>query len=417
LQVKGHSAILLSTSLILVFLASSRVTGCYFYMFFSYLLFLLCFIRSSPNLSLRRLDMSFLLPLAYLILYQFFVFLGDAVRIGFSFSLRASILMFLNLPLGFALGALAFSRGTTFPRLQIFRFSFSVSFLFVFFASMGSLLSALHSAWLLRSSGGLSIVALRPSETLYAVGLFLIALMIAHSGDQVLSIAPLKRPVVLIIAILSLVLIPISFYVFRGIASSLAAAAVCCPLAYISCRSLSVFRRTSFLGLSVYATSAVIMVHAVSVFFSFKEFIFRYLVFPFFASNTLNGRLALYEQALPFLASSHLVGEASGLHSFQGQWTHLFFLDTILRHGYVSYFFVQAFLFQLLILLVLCKASPFIRINCAVVFISLFVGSLVQPVEFSDGIAFQLSFLVLGLLYALISPVGYSHLNTETTNT
>jgi len=416
LQVKGLSAILLSTSLLLVFLASSRVSGCYFYMFSSYLLFLLCFIRSSLNLSLRRLDMSFLLPLAYLILYQFFVFLGDSARIGFSFSLRASILMFLNLPLGFAVGALAFSRGTTFPRLQIFRISISGSFLFVFSASMGSLLSALHSAWLLRSSGDMSIVALRPSETLFAVGLFLIALMIVHSRDQVLSIAPLKRPVILIIAILSLVLIPISFYVFRGIVSFLAAAAVCCPLAFIFCRPSLFSRRTSFLDLSVYAISAVISVCAISVFFNFKEFIFRYLVFPFFASNTLNGRFALYEQALPFLASSHLVGEASGLHSFQAQWTHNFFLDTILRHGYIAYFFVLAFLFQLVISLVLSKSSPFIRINCAVVFISLFVGSLLQPVEFSDGIAFQLSSLVLGLLYALISPLGDSHFNIESTN-
>ena len=134
-----------------------------------------------------------------------------------------------------------------------------------------------------------------------------------------------------------------------------------------------------------------------------KEPVLRYTVYPLFAGNKFNGRSNLIVDSAEFLATTSMIEQSQRLSEFKGLWTHNFFLDTILQHGYLAgVFSASFFIFLTLNYLLFSRSHPGkVSIPVGICIFTLGCGSMLQPVEFSDGVAFQLSFFVIGMIAKL----------------
>lgn len=388
--------IYLYIGLALIFLASCRFTGAYFYLLGSLISIISYLCREESRVG--NLELSFLRwPLLFLLPYVILVFFGDLIYIGLSIDLRASFLMMLNIPLGFIAGALISNRGTSFSSDPCP----SSPLLFVASGALGAIISSLFASFLNWHVESFSTSSLRASEGLLVIGLALLIFFVSFFKFEHTFWAKFSLSAALSGIVFACGLVPFIWLNFRGLNSLLIALLTSLLLFIRSLGVIKILRLSQIRFWTLTSVATLLALFTVS-FENYRELFFRYIVFPFYAFNKLNGRMLLYEGVMPYLSSAPLLGRAQNLHNFQSQWAHSFILDTILYHGYLAAFFLVAFLGQFLVCLIASRVAVMQRFVYSLIIFCLFVGSLLQPVEFSDGIAFQLSFIFLGLVYGAL---------------
>jgi len=335
---------------------ATRAEGCYFYLSFL-LLAALCTLpgsRAAMNLA------SYLLLCYALLLVLQPILMVDNWSLSTLWEVRADLLMPFNLFMGYRIGCVALCRESGPPGWILWLGTAIV---------VSVLLTVLGDQLAVTSS-------LRPTENLYVVGvLLLLACFVSmprepaqnnffHLGLVVLSVVPL--------------------FFLRGMLSSLAWVLL----------SLSIFapRLNSFVRSLGFSRLIFFSMFAAGLAIVNKSMLFRYTIYPLASSTPLNGRLQLLGNAGCFVTSEAIPVLGAFSSPPHDYWSHNLYIDTLLRHGWLPAFFLLAF-----IICVICD----LRLDSWLVAMSLvllFLGSLLQPVEFSDGISYQISFLVLGCL-------------------
>ena len=341
---------------------ASRAEGCYFYLFLS----LLALLRINRAISgfWRAAPSQLLIGYASLLALQAMVEMPNWSLITI-WNQRADLLMPLNLVLAYWVGRTALCRDLRPPDWLLWLGSAVL---------VSTTLTAL-------AARGLSASSLRPTENLYVIGVLLLIVWFQSLAGNLGRINWLSA------IILMTSFAPLA--IFRGILSLFAFILLAFTIAWPCLVDLYVrYKVLIILGSGVIAASLM----SVN-----KATLFRYSIYPFVSSTPFNGRIGLFREASCLLRFEALpiLGEISGLDS--GFWAHNLYLDSLFRHGLLPALFLLAFVVALS--LNFWHASWVIVLPAGL----LLLGSMLQPVEFADGIAFQLSFLVLGLLIALAS--------------
>jgi hypothetical protein len=392
------------TCLVFAFLAGCRTKGSYIFLLASSLISVILLSKRCRGRINTASTVFICQPLLLLAPYTLFVFVGEFIRLGFGLELRAAGLSMINIPLLSLEGTLCSIAILDNAKYRQKNISSFFPILLPLSLSSGALLSSIWEAVSIWISAKGSVVALRPSETLFVVGLSIIVitlLPIARSLNQVVGL-PRSYSILNSSLIVSIsIIVPIlTWLVFRGSISLLIAISFCISL-------ILTFRfHIRFLMVQL-ATMLVVTLLGSSdrlsvIYKSQREVILRYLIYPFVTSNPLNGRMHLFEQAAPHIIKSPLIGISPTILEFKGMWAHNIVLDTILYHGWVTSFLLVAFSGQQFIFLIFSHLENSLKCVCASVMIILYVGALLQPVEFSDGIAYQISFYILGLIFGLV---------------
>lgn len=289
------------------------------------------------------------------------------------FNERADIVLPVNIFLLFACGRLI--------SLRLRRELFVVMLI--------GLSATLSSTFLAIGSIGVPASELRPLENLYVIGCLLVVFCLDY--------LPKIRWPVLVFMFVYISFLAFGLPVFRGILSLLSFSLLLFAFAYKnlfhSYQLSAIGRKLSWLTRNRTFCAAVALIAAVlPLLIVGKGALFRYSLYQFIGSNPLNGRVDLWSVAAKVISSGDVVwlGEYSGLPS--GYWAHNFIIDSILFHGWLPAFLVLSFLF--IIIFRFRSGRPILY---ALLFV-LCMGSWLQPIEFADGVAYQLSFLLLGLV-------------------
>jgi len=392
------------------FLAACRADGCFFYLLLSAAL-LVAIIMRSHSLPARPLN-TLSQPLLLLLLYQALVFAGEIYRLGFTVELRAAALTTLNVPLLFIAGSFAESNRLTNP-INDGKLSFAaIASIFISFGAIfGSLVVAL-AIWL---SDSKSIVALRPSENLFVVGIALL-MLVTNTGkhfNQLDKITKCRSEAIHVIGWILCVAFPVfTWLTFKGSVSLLISIAFVASIVinevYAKIDPVKKFQLTpSYIKIFPF-TLAIAVVISIT-FDSLREIFLRYLIYPFVTANPLNGRLRLIDESIGYILTAPLIGQSSRIVNPNSFWSHNFIIDTIIFHGWFAAFFILAFGVLVLVFLSTSPLSWNKKCTTIMAISVLYLGALLQPVEFADGVAFQLSFYIFGIIWgiALASYEGF----------
>lgn len=275
-----------------------------------------------------------------------------------------------------------------------------------FYASVSLLALSLSAAYGSAATAILSLSSpasqLRPLENVYAIGCLCLAIWLFYNNKRT-NITTSKRPVrfAVVVAFFCVPLVA-ALPAFRGVLSILAYAVllsavfgcfwslfVCNQNVWFSIPRLAENWRLKSL---IFASLLVILIA-----YSGKGSVFRYTLYQFINPNPLNGRADLLGRFAEDLSESPFVLLGTYPVVKMEIWSHNYIVDTIAYHGWVPAFFLVMFL---VILIGDLRESSYI---VKAVVLVMGVGALLQPIEFADGIAFQLSFFLIGLL-KLTSP-------------
>lgn len=362
-------------SLLLAFIASLRVRGCFYALLLSSCMAVAIYLANRKTLNL--VIPSQIKGSAYILaLYQLLVFLAQFIKHGFS---SQELFYVVNIPLLFSVGSFwSLSVGT---RNNI-KASNGLLKILPFCYAAGAVLGSVSSIVVLHQSSPSSF---RSHELLFSIGL-LIALIglikVSNFRDNNPFCFLVTGPIALVLAL--------QFKGIIGFTSGIIFVGFCINQLVLASRlQSSKLKKFFFITASLFVLMTLLLV------FDSKVLIFKWTLYSLISDDPLNGRLALWREAL---LTWHQVGLFNGVKQEPVD-AHNFVLNTISHSGIIPSFIAVCVISYLFLALLGSEQSPekkwFIGI-----FVVIILGSFIQPVQFSDGIAYQLSFFAIGALSA-----------------
>ena len=398
---KTHN-IIRPLSLLLAFIAAARCPGSYFALFCAAtLLLVLLWPRniSFPKDLLSRVDTS---PLYFLVPYAMIRFVSET-HLGLPyFQATNESISNLNITLLFLTGVntARAKRGGSSNDSQTNKLNFSIYALLAFCA--GGIISSLmpYISHLFLRDSAISIISGRPNEVLYGICNLLLAqayylARISECGIRGLTTGLLAQSSWFIKNTLIAMYILISWWLFRGAISII----LILPLFF----SILTNNRGLKVSWSISKTIPVLFCALLLLDKAcgsiIKQIILRYLIYPFASANAFNGRLDLYQSAANTIVHAPLIGANSYSMRWHGHWTHSFILDTIIYHGWIAALFITAFMLYIVVSIVCSDLPVFNKSYFLLTVAVLGLAASIQPVEFTDGVAFQLTFICVGFIW------------------
>ena len=374
---------------ILALLVGTRSNGVFLWLFiFSFSLNVLAF------LSDRRQALGYyfhIKPLLGLLSAYVFFLCASGFKDAGIHGLKESLALYLSIPFLFLAG---FNLSILTNALSLVGVTSLLAFLGV---SMS--VSSLEYAFL---NHEMTSSSLRPSELIFSFGLLLIVctFKIFQYSFKILaaksSVITRSTLVVLwsILAFLSLT----GAFVFKGFSSSI------CLLFILLLFGSSLASRFRAFMLTILLAMALAVV---GVFPSDAKFwLLKVFVNPIAGTNVLNGRIENYTSGLQVISPMSSTGGVKLIGSASNQiadiWAHNFLLDSLMHEGILPTVSIIAFA---ILYVIYCISSSALQLHQRffVCFVSaiMFLVSMVQPVQYSDGSVFALSFLLLGILLSM----------------
>jgi hypothetical protein len=362
-------------SMLLAIYGSLRASGSFYSILIS------CGIITVVQLASRSLTHRFItndtkVSAFILALFQALAFLAHHLKHGFS---SQELLYVLNVPLLYLVGsywALSVShkesQDVSTGLLHFLPFSYATGAIFGSVSSMG----------VLRNT---SAANLRSHELLFSVGV-LIGLL------GVLGLPPVRKymqPCLLLTGLL----IFISALQFRGFVAFISGGLF---LAFCMAQFIqSLASRINEIARYIFVVSLVFMGVVAAAMLDVNTLVFKWTLYSLVSDEPLNGRLALWRDSLSSLRRASFFGDVDKTPID----AHNFILNTISHSGILPSLLAVAAILYALLALIYSQRRPEKKWHIAVLLIIIF-GSMIQPVQFADGIAYQLSFFAVGALSA-----------------
>lgn len=395
--------------LIIALMAAARVKGAYF------LMLLLAPITAviiqqrkeeykAIGLSLRKM----LEPLYYLVPYGISV-ASSAIYMQEPTNIQLrGVIASINISVLFIIGVLGSLHKTNRLSINCTRKKYVSDFptALSLAISAGAIASSLSTFLFLKLAGGeeRSIISGRPDEGLFAIGniifIFCTITLTANNVEGKKTHAFTLKDFYVIPAIMLLTLYPLATWqIFRGITSLSASILTCCITTSVILSLVLSNKKLTALTLS--ACCGLLIISFTLYDANIKEIILRYIIHPFVSSDLMNGRISLWIRGLLYLSNAQLLGMYLPIKEWPYQWTHNFILDTILYHGWIPCLLISAFLFKMLLGLQFSNLMWRERVAIFGAIIVMATGAMLQPIEFADGIAFQISFICFGFIWGM----------------
>ena len=367
----------------------TRSQGSYVYMFMLSVLGLVSALHCLPSLGNRNIPVESRPVIALLTGYVLSLFLSGALKGGLS-GLKESLALYSSIPLLFAAGvSLPF-----WPPIKRLR-------CYVYVALPLGIALVSSGLGYAVSNSYIPISSLRPSEFVLVIGLSIMALVASDFFSLLSKRYSFKSRIKLAHFIsLSFLYVVFSFavvYLFRGAISSSILIAVCFLL--LADRNKS--NANSLISVSVLACIAILLLASSRL---MRFAVFKMFFSTFSAGDGLSDRIHLLGESMRLVSGNperiSFFGPAS--QHVSDFWAHNTFVDLLIHDGFIPVVIFSAFGLAYAFLWLKKCFSIESLIHFGLLPMVLFLGSLLHPVQYSDGTAYALSYACLGFSLGLI---------------